>query len=345
MLVIQSDPVEDVRGTRGITMVKSAALAFLMLSLMASPRFGFGQTTVSCMKFVISDSWTAQVFHVVDQISGWDPYLHKQYVRWAGRSLNLDDKDRQLLSEHAVLRKARGWGNGFEQAFLVDKTIEDAAALAAKDNVLTVDEAEKESQILLHFSARLSRLKESGRHETTSFRTRIITETDRIAPLIKRLCNFAEIKTLVTIPVYLVTNPEEESGGGEANGGRLVVEVQRNPDPMQFLLHESFHFLLSPHSDTIRTFAEANDLTWVTLNEGIAYALSPGVTDDLNREDTLIEQWVRANMSGRSASDSFVRIYMLAAVIRPLLRSSLENGETFSQFLPKAINKWQLAIK
>ncbi|MGH7647296.1 MAG: hypothetical protein ACREND_04210 [Gemmatimonadaceae bacterium] len=44
--------------------------------------------------------------------------------------------------------------------------------------------------------------------------------------------------------MYIVSNPEATSGGGEANGGRLVIEVP-SPAPTGFVLHESLHFLLA----------------------------------------------------------------------------------------------------
>jgi hypothetical protein len=32
---------------------------------------------------------------------------------------------------------------------------------------------------------------------------------------------------------------------------------------------------------------------------------------------------------------------MIASVIRPVLRASIDAGETFPQFLPKAVAKWR----
>src|ERR687883_32917 len=67
----------------------------------------------------VSDSRTAQVFHIVDQMSQWDSDVHHGYVRWANRTLHLSQEDQKLLQRHAELRRPRGWGNGFEQAFYV----------------------------------------------------------------------------------------------------------------------------------------------------------------------------------------------------------------------------------
>jgi len=69
---------------------------------------------VGSIVYSISESRTAQVFHIVDQLSQWDQYAHKQYGRWAARHLKLDQNDQRLLQKHAELRRARGWEHGFE---------------------------------------------------------------------------------------------------------------------------------------------------------------------------------------------------------------------------------------
>ena len=83
----------------------------------------------------VSDSWTAQLFHIVDQLSEWDDASHRQYGRWAAKALNFDQQDRRLLQEHAELRRARGWENGFERAFYVEDSIEVAAEKAVETNL------------------------------------------------------------------------------------------------------------------------------------------------------------------------------------------------------------------
>src|SRR5262245_36123043 len=49
----------------------------------------------------VSDSWTAQLFHIVDQLSEWNQASHRQYGRWAAKALSLDEQDRKLLQDHA----------------------------------------------------------------------------------------------------------------------------------------------------------------------------------------------------------------------------------------------------
>ena len=288
-----------------------------------------------------SDSRTAQVFHIVDQMSQWDSGVHHGYVRWANRTLNLSPEDKRLLQKQAELRRARGWGNGFEQAFYVDDSIEVAAQRAVENKLISADEAATEQMILLHFVPILSGLLERSAPQITSFEARLKTEGKRIAPVVKQLVRFSETKGIVRVPLFLVPNPEEGSGGGGFNGGRLVVEIQKEPDPLPILFHESLHALLWHQKEAIRVAAESVGLGWGDLNEGIAHAFSPGLTDNPQEADSLAERLARNFQRGTSASDGYgqSKKYMVALIIRPLLRSALKRGETFSRFLPKAVDK------
>ena len=319
----------------------------ILCFLAAVPGMGAPATdlTIGDMIFSVSESRTAQVFHVVDQLSQWDKYAHRQYSRWAAKNLKLDQEDRQLLEKHAELRRARGWGNGFEQAFLVDDPIEVAAAKAIQTNLLSQNEGEAEKEILLHFAPKLFSMIEDGAVPIRSFRSRLLAQAHKIGPLLQKLHHFAEVRGPVKVLVFLVANPEEGSGGGEANAGRLVIEVQTNPDPLTFLFHEAMHVLLNRHLPEIRNAAERVGLNWQVLNEGIAYALSPGLTDTSNESDLLSEELVRDLLQGKTASDSYTQFYIVGNVIRPVLRSSLKRGETITQFLPKAVSKWQKIAK
>jgi hypothetical protein len=73
--------------------------------------------------------------------------------------------------------------------------------------------------------------------------------------------------------------------------------------------------------------------------KGIAYAFAPGLTDE--DSDSLAEASVRNTLKGTPASDGYVQAYAVALVIRPVLKASLEKGETMTVFLPKAVLKWR----
>ena len=49
----------------------------------------------------------------------------------------LDQRDRELLQQHAAMRKKRGWRHGFEQTFLVEDSIENAAAKGIEAQALS----------------------------------------------------------------------------------------------------------------------------------------------------------------------------------------------------------------
>lgn len=318
--------------------VASAAIAFLALVVPAQAStidLSFRGLDIS-----VSDSWTAQVFHIVDQLSAWDQYAHKQYGRWAAKALDFTERENQLLKKHAALRQARGWGKGFEQAFLVEESIEDAASRAVELGLLSKEEAESEKEILLHFAPRLLPLRDERRSQIEAFKQRLLEEQEGIRPIVERLAKFAESGEQLKVPVFLVSNTEETSAGGGANGGRIVVEVP-GPEPMSVLLHESLHALLKARSSDIAAAAESAGLSFSELNEGIAYAMAPGLTDDVNQADRLVGQLARYLMRGTPSTDAYVRTYMVAGIIRPLLRAALENGQTFTQFLPGAAQEWR----
>lgn len=102
-----------------------------------------------------------------------------------------------------------------------------------------------------------------------------------------------------------------------------------------------------PFSDRTPTIARAAataGLTMTELNEGIAYALSPGLTDELG-VDRLASQLERFTAQGRATTDPYVRFYTIATVLRPILRDALDRRESLETFLPKAIAAWKAAGK
>jgi hypothetical protein len=80
------------------------------------------------------------------------------------------------------------------------------------------------------------------------------------------------------------------------------------------------------------------------VNEAIAYAFAPGLTDDGTPDDLLADTIVRMEYRGLRPSDPYLQFYSMAAVIRPVLREALRRHETFSTFLPKAIEKWKATV-
>ena len=290
----------------------------------------------------ISEAQSAQVFHVVDQLSAWSEFCHPQYARWAARAIKLADADRALLAKHAELRKARGWGGGFEQAFYVDSSIDQAADQAARTGALTAEEIKAEKELLLHFAPMLRPLLEAGRGESRGFRARLAQQAEGLAPMMEKLAHFAGVTAPVVVPVFLIPNPEKGSSGGGFNGGRLVLEIQAQPDPMPTLLHESLHAFLESHREDIATAARrGNGLDEQSLNEGLAYALAPGLVGTADEgADELSEVLVLDVLRGTKPTDPYLRFKLVAVVLRPLLRDALERGLTLAEFLPRAVDRW-----
>jgi hypothetical protein len=314
-----------------------AVIAILLCStcFAQSKRVDLGGMVLS-----VSDARTAQVFHIVDQLSAWDMYTHKQYARWAEKTQFLDQHDRELLQQHAEMRKKRGWGKGFEQAFLVDDSIEQAADKGVAAGLLTKEEADAERDILLHFAPKLEPLLQQRHAEIAAVEEQLVGQQAQLATLMRQLAHFGEVKDPPTVQAFLVANSDERDGGGGANGGRLVIEVPIR-DPMGVLLHESLHQLLRSQEGAMKAAAESAGMDFTLLKEGIAYALYPGVTADTEQGDQLIEDLIRMQLRGAPASDRFMQFDQLAAVLRPLLRAALAHNETISAFLPKAVAKWR----
>ena len=324
--------------------VKTRSIFLVLVCVVcASPPAAAQTTTVDLdgLLLSVSQSRTAQLFHIVDQLSEWDQFAHKGYGRWAARTALLDQTSRDLLKQHADLRRARGWERGFEQSYYSRESIEDAARAAVTSGVLTEKEALAEAAILRHFDKVLAPLLERGDGSVAAFINRVQAEAAALRPLIARLRRFAEVQQPVALTVYLVPNPEEGSGGGGAHGDRLVVEVQQKPDPLPALIHEALHFLVDRHRTAVSAAAESAGLTWQQLNEGIAYAAAPGLTNSDAGSDALAEVLAQRVMAGAAASDTFVRFYTLATVIRPLLREALDRGDNITAFLPKVVARWR----
>jgi hypothetical protein len=320
-----------------------ALVIVILLSFLAAPSVcSATPRTISFdkLELTISESQTAQLFHIVDQLSQWDQYTHKQYVRWAAKSLSLDDDDRRFLRQHAELRGRYGWGSAIEKAFLVDEPLDAAARDAVRRGLLPEADAIRERDILRHFEARLAPLMQQQKPAMDRFVGQLAADRDRLARTIAQLSAFTGLGHKISIPVFLVANPSDQDGGGEANAGRLVLEIP-SADPRSFLLHESLHFLLAAHQDEIRAAATAAGLSFELVNEAVAYAFAPGLTDDGTPDDLLADEIVRMEFQRAKPTDSYLQFYSMALVIRPVLREALRHHERFGTFLPKAIEKWK----
>ena len=166
-----------------------APLAGLTLFFLPSVTTSAAPKTIDLGGLVlsVSDSQTAQIFHIVDQLSQWDIYTHDQYARWAAATHFLDQRDRELLQQHAEMRKKRGWGQGFEQTFLVEDSIEDAAAKGIAAHFLSAAEANTERDILFHFAPKLEPLLRQRQADIGALQQQLVTQQARLTPLVVQL--------------------------------------------------------------------------------------------------------------------------------------------------------------
>ncbi len=114
----------------------------------------------------------------------------------------------------------------------------------------------------------------------------------------------------LTIPVYLMANPDERNCGGGFNGGRLTLEIAKNYDMYPTLLHELFHAFIRTKQELIDRVAKSTPgLDEETLSEGLAYAYNPGLIQAGNsgQTDQLLSTVARYTAQGSSLSDSYTR--------------------------------------
>jgi hypothetical protein len=284
-------------------------------------------------------SRTAQVFHVVDQLCAWSPYCHDQYAR----AIPLSDEDRSQLAKHATVRRRFGWRGELERAFYVPEEVDlDAAVARAVDaKVLTPDEGRTEREVLSAFAPRLDGPFEQARPRLLAFQRRLASEAPRLSDIARKLAALSEVSEVPRVPVYLIWDPAEHDLGGGFNGGRLTLEVPTREDAMPIFLHEVFHAILNRRLEAIRKAAQrGTGLDEETLNEGIAYALAPGLIHDPSVTDPLSDLVREDRRAGRSLDEPYVRFHRLASEIRPSLENALTGGVSFDAFLESAVAAW-----
>lgn len=289
-------------------------------------------------------SETAHTFHIVDQLSAWSEYCHQQY---ADHFTDLSKEDRALLAEHAGVREFRSWGQGLEQTFYTDLPLEDALREGVAASRLTQDQADVERRVLSHFQDRALALMKEETPTLQRFTGTLRKEQPKLADFsvkASRFCGVSEIR----VPVYLIANPDAHSMGGGYNGGRLTLEIPRESDPIGTFLHEVMHAFVHEQMPLLeKTASTSSGLDVETLNEGIAYALSPGILHNGSQtEDPLAQQVASDIHAGKPLSDSYTRFNRYGLALRPLLQQAMEDETaTLTAFLPRAVDAWEVTAE
>jgi hypothetical protein len=209
---------------------------------------------------------------------------------------------------------------------------------------LTPAQTRTEREVLTHFALRVEGLLAKERATLERFRTRLADKASDLESFSEKLSRFCH-GVRPTVPVYLLANPSDDSIGGGYNGGRLTLEVPRVRDAYPSFLHEVMHAFLDGEIPRIEGAAKkVNGLDAMTLNEGIAYALSPGlIHPDSDGPDPLARQVARDLASMKPLDDAYTRFNRFGLALRPLLKEALEQEEaTLESFLPRAIDAWRV---
>jgi hypothetical protein len=287
-------------------------------------------------------SETAQLFHVVDQISQWSEFSHRQYVRYF-RSTDggLTEADRQLLAEHAAIRKAHGWGKGPERVFYTMLDLDEALRAGVVNGHLTDGEAETERRVLLHFQPRVRQLIASEGGHLSAFVRELGGEQSDLAAFAAEAARFVGASPANAIPFYPIVNPDDINMGGGFNGGTLTLEIPRTRNAYPTLLHELFHAFVQTRKATLEAAVRTvPGLDFETLNEGLAYAMSPGIHHS-GDADQLQESVVGFMAKRMPLSDSYTRFNSFALALRPLLKEALADPkQNLDSFLPRAADAW-----
>jgi hypothetical protein len=287
------------------------------------------------------DSRTAQVFHIVDELSAWYPEAHRQYAEWATKEMPLDDAERTMLAKHAKLRAKRRRG-GLDQSFNVSGSVPEAARGAVEKKLLAVLDASDEQALIEHFEPRLRPLLESQAKVITELEAKVATELPRVAPLLARLGRFCEVTETLPIRAVLVPSPSAARGEGRATRTTMVLEVPAGEESVSAFFHYLAHVVLLQRRGTIAMAAGKCDeaVDDETIEEGFAYAIAPGLT-----QPELLPALVEADRAA-SLRDPRVRAERLGLALRTELSTSLEGGhDTISSFMPKVCEAWANVAK
>jgi hypothetical protein len=294
------------------------------------------------LKLDIYVSETAHLFHVVDQISQWSEFCHRQYVRYIDSvDGGLSEEDRKLLAEHSAIRKKHGWGGGLEQTFYTPLDLESALAQGVKEGLLTAQEAQTERRVLTHFQARVERLMSEEAPTLRGFVQQLTTQRANLTTFAEQISRFVGGAKL-TVPFYVIADPSPQGlGGGGFNGGRLTLEIIKGSDMYPTMLHELFHAFILTKEETVKKAARSvPGLDEETLNEGLAYAYNPGIVH-ASGSDPLLAGVAGYLARGSSLKDSYARFNTYGLALRPLLKEALpDKRQTLETFLPRATDAW-----
>ncbi len=193
--------------------------------------------------------YPASFFTVVDNLSLWSPYSHRQYYAHWVENYGLTDRQKSLLIQYSKIREKYPW-NKMEPMFMYADTMEDAWKNAR--STMKNEEVEKLKEV---FNAFKETFDMEWQHHGYLLRRK-----DDFDEIFQR-CNieqaFDEVKrfydwekTESEIDIHLLYNPSLRWGGGGSHAG---VQLEVRPGEQKglilqefsVLLHEAFHIIES----------------------------------------------------------------------------------------------------
>jgi hypothetical protein len=298
---------------------------------------------VENLTFNISISRTANLFHIVDQLSEWSQFCHKQYKKdFINHNGSFSAEDQNMLEKHTSIRSVLRWGQGLEQTFYTTADLEAAVEEGIRNKYITPEQAETEIEVFEHFAPYVDKLIESERPNLDRFIENLSNRKAQLEDISKKLSIFCD-NVKLEVPFFIIANPSDSFIGGGYNGQRLTLEIPRKRVSFNSLLHELMHaFIRSQREELENTVKITEGLDYMTLNEGIAYAFSPGIYHSGSKQQDPLFDHVKADIKQEKSllNDYSTSVYRYGLALRPLLIDAFEKKQSIKVFLPRARDAW-----
>lgn len=285
-------------------------------------------------KFTIS--YPSNLFNVVDQISLWSPYCHRQYrdaweARWP-----MSAEDKSLLARYAQVRTRYDYGI-MEPWFMNASSLDDAWT-RARAGGLTIQEATTVKTVLSRFQPKFDQWwNEAGyleqRRDDLIF---AVTTNQQFFKLlydrVLRLYGYnPNTYAGAVMEVHLLYAPWEHGSGGGAHSGielELGAHTSIGYDEIGTLIHESLHLLVEPRKADIMTYLKklgVPEEAWDILHESLVYTIAQGVAIEyMSGRNSLATR-----LQGLTNPEGTMhRTIQIALDLEPITKEYLESGKT-----------------
>jgi hypothetical protein len=248
----------------------------------------------------------------------------------------LGEPQKKALEAHRALRQRMHYGE-LDQTFYTTESVQDALTRAA--TFLSPEDLATEKNLFEQMTPILLPLIEKQNADVAALRDRILSQREKLKKMLEDFVQFVQVYLPKDhLPLWLIASTGPQSGGGGYNGGQMVVEASRSADHV--LLHESLHFVLSPKKSDLEAAAKScgAGLDAETLNEGLAYALYPGI---VGNRDAINQAIAQLASEGKPVSDPYVRFNRFGKRLTPLLEKALVEKTALATMLPAACDEWK----